>query len=153
MTYRIAGLFSRIPPAVSQGTVFFAPGARAAPAERLRSSIFWPGSSNRGVRQSATSSGVKRETRRAMVLTYWIVRRDAPASDALVSGHLYVTNIEAAIQHVRGAPVPDGTASSDLEIILHRGGPRDLARTLRCRRRVAPPAPYWGGPRGGSAVS
>jgi len=57
-----------------------------------------------------------------MVLTYWIVRRDAPASDALVSGHLYVTNIEAAIQHVRGAPVPDGTASFDLEIILHRGG-------------------------------
>src|SRR5437879_13770041 len=85
MTYRIAGLFSRIPPAVSQGTVFFVPGARAAPAERLRSSIFWPGSSNRGVRQSATSSGVKRETRRAMVLTYWIVRRDAPASDALRS--------------------------------------------------------------------
>ena len=122
MTYRIAGLFSRIPPAVSQGTVFFVPGARAAPAERLRSSIFWPGSSTRGVRQSATSSGVKRETRRAMVLTYWIVRRDAPASDALVSGHLYVTNIDAAIQHVRGAPVPDGTASSDLEIILHRGG-------------------------------
>ena len=57
-----------------------------------------------------------------MVLTYWIVRRDAPASDALLSGYLYVANIEAAIRHVRGMPVPDGTASSDLEIILHRGG-------------------------------
>ena len=57
-----------------------------------------------------------------MVLTYWIVRRDAPASDALVSGYLYVANIEAAIRHVREMPVPDGTASSDLEIILHRGG-------------------------------
>jgi hypothetical protein len=57
-----------------------------------------------------------------MVLTYWIVRRDAPAPDALVSGNLYVADIEAAIRHVRGVPVPDGTASSDLEIILHRGG-------------------------------
>src|SRR3977135_467846 len=101
MTYRIAGLFSRIPPAVSQGTVFFLPGTRAAPAERLRSSIFWPGSSNRGVRPSATSSGGKRETRRAMVLTYWIVRRDAPASDALVSGHLYFTNSESEIHTAR----------------------------------------------------
>jgi hypothetical protein len=31
-------------------------------------------------------------------------------------------------------------------------GPRDLARTLRCRRRLAPPAPYWRGPRRVSAV-
>ena len=57
-----------------------------------------------------------------MVLSYWIVRRDAQASDALVSGHVYVATMEAAIRHVRSLPVPAGTASAELEIILHRGG-------------------------------
>ena len=57
-----------------------------------------------------------------MVFNYWIVRRGAPASDALVSGHLYAADLDAALRYVRSLPVPGGTAGSELEIILHRGG-------------------------------
>lgn len=56
-----------------------------------------------------------------MILSYWIVRRDGQASDALVSGHLHVATIEAAIRHVRSLPLPAGTSPDELEIILHRG--------------------------------